>query len=287
MTEPEDPAAGEWRCPSCGADARRDFCAACGERRPDPHALTLRHFAGHAVEAFTHADSRLWRTLRALVLRPGSLTRDYLAGRRVPYMAPLQLFLVLNLVFFVALPWVGWNVVTTPLAVHLHQEPYSDLARQLVDARAAGRAPADYAAAFDRVGHLEAKSLVIVMVPLFALVSSLLLWRWRQPFAVHFVFALHFYAFWLAFQIVALGLAAHVIVWLVRRGAELSNSRVDDAVTVLTVAALAVYLGLALRSAFARRGWTVAVQAAVLAACTLLVLQAYRFVLFLATWLVV
>jgi len=35
-----------------------------------------------AVEDFWHVDSRLWRSLRALVVKPGFLTVEFLAGRR-------------------------------------------------------------------------------------------------------------------------------------------------------------------------------------------------------------
>jgi hypothetical protein len=46
-------------------------------------------------------DSRLWRTLVPLMVRPGLLTKDYLEGRRARYMPPFRMYLVLSLVFFV------------------------------------------------------------------------------------------------------------------------------------------------------------------------------------------
>jgi hypothetical protein len=45
-------------------------------------------------------DSRLWRTLVPLVIRPGRLTHDYLQGRRARYMPPFRMYLVLSLLFF-------------------------------------------------------------------------------------------------------------------------------------------------------------------------------------------
>ena len=203
-------------------------------------------------------------------------------------MAPLQLFLVLNLVFFLALPWVGWNVVTTPLAVHTGHTPYAAFAQRLVASRLArgARSPAEYEEAFDHVSHLQAKSLVIVMVPIFALFSAVMLWRWRRSYVEHFVFALHFYAFWLLFQIVFLGLAAHGVRLLARSGLVLSPQRVDDVISLTSLVLLGIYLGLALRRAFARRGSMLAVYAVLLAGATFATLQAYRLVLFLTSWLV-
>jgi hypothetical protein len=46
-------------------------------------------------------DSRVWRTLGPLLLRPGLLTKDYLEGRRARYMPPFRTYLVLSIVFFV------------------------------------------------------------------------------------------------------------------------------------------------------------------------------------------
>jgi hypothetical protein len=52
------------------------------------------------VEALTHADSSLWRTLGPLLVRPGFLTQQFLAGRRVRYLPPVRLYLVLSFLFF-------------------------------------------------------------------------------------------------------------------------------------------------------------------------------------------
>jgi hypothetical protein len=87
-------------CANCGARVSGNYCSACGQRRA--HALhSLRHFLSEAIEDLTHADSRLWRTLGALTVKPGLLTREFLDGRRVRYLPPLRLYLVLSVMFFV------------------------------------------------------------------------------------------------------------------------------------------------------------------------------------------
>ena len=45
----------------------------------------------------------MWRTLGALLFRPGFLTREYLAGRRRRYIRPARLFLVASLFLFAVL----------------------------------------------------------------------------------------------------------------------------------------------------------------------------------------
>ena len=91
------------RCANCGAPVTGRYCSACGQRL-EPPVHTLGHFAQVATEDLTHADSRLWRTLAALLFKPGYLTAQFLAGRRARYLPPVRLYLVLSVVFFI---WVS------------------------------------------------------------------------------------------------------------------------------------------------------------------------------------
>jgi hypothetical protein len=87
------------RCDNCGAAVSGHYCAACGQRLEAP-VQSLWHFTREATEDVTHADSRLWRTLGALLFRPGYLTREFLDGRRARYLPPVRLYLVISVVFF-------------------------------------------------------------------------------------------------------------------------------------------------------------------------------------------
>src|ERR1700681_4951621 len=91
------------RCENCGAALSGRYCAACGQR-VEPPVHSLWQFMQVAAEDLTHADSRLWRTLAALLFRPGYLTREFLAGRRARYLPPVRLYLVLSVAFFI---WVS------------------------------------------------------------------------------------------------------------------------------------------------------------------------------------
>jgi hypothetical protein len=84
---------------NCGAALAGEYCAACGQRH-EAHVHTLGHFLGEAFESITHADSRLWRTLGYLLVKPGRLTREFLDGRRARYLPPFRLYLVISLAFF-------------------------------------------------------------------------------------------------------------------------------------------------------------------------------------------
>ncbi len=84
-------------CPSCGQDTR--------ERLP-----TFAQFMREATGRYVALDGKLWKTLVALLFRPGLLTREYLAGRRRRYIGPARLFLVSSLVLFAALRFVSESI---------------------------------------------------------------------------------------------------------------------------------------------------------------------------------
>jgi len=99
VSPPEPPQPLTLVCANCHATLAGEYCAACGQRH-EPHVHTVAHFAGEAFESVSHADSRLWRTLWYLLARPGFLTKEFFAGRRVRYLPPFRLYLVISVLFF-------------------------------------------------------------------------------------------------------------------------------------------------------------------------------------------
>ncbi len=88
-------------CTNCGTPLVGRYCAECGQRHHDQAIHHVWHFIKEAAEDLTHADSRLWQTLTALLFRPGFLTREFLQGHRVRFLPPVRLYLVVSLIFFI------------------------------------------------------------------------------------------------------------------------------------------------------------------------------------------
>lgn len=114
---PEPPQPLTLVCANCHAALGGDYCAACGQRN-EPHLHTVAHFAAEAFESISHADSRLWKTLWYLLSRPGFLTREFFEGKRVRYLPPFRLYLVISVVFFLVL-----GVPNRPMIVTVDDEP--------------------------------------------------------------------------------------------------------------------------------------------------------------------
>jgi hypothetical protein len=88
-------------CPNCGASTPDAYCSSCGQRNLDLHE-SVRALLGDAVEEALGADSRILRTLRALVLQPGLISREYRQGRRARYTSPWKVYLAAAAVRIVA-----------------------------------------------------------------------------------------------------------------------------------------------------------------------------------------
>jgi hypothetical protein len=271
-----------WICPACNTAVTTPYCPACGERQPHPHELTLRGVLHQALRAFTSLDARLWRSLGTLLRRPGALTGLYHHGPRKPYIGPFALFLLTNVLFVAMELLPGSNIFSTPLDKHLHNQPWSPLAQELVSHRLQElKTTLDaYAPVFNQAVARNAQSLVILMVLPFALFLPVLFRMSRMPFAVHLAFSLHFHAFLLLLISIALLIPA-VDLWL--GGAGLASQPLDNGIAIGALLICAVYLYLSAGRVYGGSGVTRIFKAVLLALAAASIFLGYRFMLLLVT----
>ena len=116
MSEPGD----SQNCLNCGTKLTGQYCGRCGQRATS-RLISVWELLRDAFGDLFELDSRLWRTLAPLLVRPGLLTKDYLEGRRARYMPPFRMYLVLSLLFFV----VAFFDPRDELAIFYEPEPES------------------------------------------------------------------------------------------------------------------------------------------------------------------
>lgn len=97
---PDIPLSEARNCLNCGSNLRGQYCGQCGQRSRN-RLISLWELVSDAFGDLFELDSRLWRTLVPLVIRPGQLTHNYLQGKRARFMPPFRMYLVLSLIFFV------------------------------------------------------------------------------------------------------------------------------------------------------------------------------------------
>ncbi len=199
--------ASSW-CPNCDAAAAGRFCSACGQDLHHDLRRPIRRFLAELVEETLSLDGRLLRTLPALLLRPGKVAAEVVAGRRARYTTPLRLYLGASVALFLA---VAGSKETFQFRITRGQgeilrtgeRPHSVaqatdrlradgrvgafLARHLERLAALPPAEADQrmAAAFDQ----NAPRALFLLVPVLALLLKLV--HPRRFYAEHLVFALH------------------------------------------------------------------------------------------------
>lgn len=102
----EGQAPGDGACLNCGAQLNGGaYCSACGQAAHAHRSLV------HVLEEFLHGifhfDTKVWRTLPMAIFRPGTLTRNYVFGKRARYVSPLAFFLLTVFFMFAVFAFTG------------------------------------------------------------------------------------------------------------------------------------------------------------------------------------
>lgn len=277
-----------WTCVTCGQEAHGNFCSHCGEKQRDDHDFSLKHVLAETVETIFHVDSKIFLTLKTLVTMPGKLTSEFFLGRRKPYMSPLQTFFVCNLLFFILQPLTGLEILAPPLRAFENNDLLGNTATRLTDRRMAhqhlSRSNPDqfkeFTERFDSVAHLQAKSLILVLSPMLAVVLAILNFGRRRYFSQHIIFSLHAYAWWLLWLLANLVAVILFIVLLHFGRIHIDLKYLDNVVTSLEFGGLGVYLFFAGRRFYQEKMVPAIAKAVVLTFCAYGLFLVYRLLLF-------
>lgn len=204
-------------CLDCGAAVTGRHCEQCGQSS-GVHLLSMREVAGDVTHSLLHLDSRVWRTLRLLVRRPGQLTREFIAGRHQRYLPPFRLYLAISILFFaVSALLPGFSLVRTDSSGNELTAPVVIEGRSGATAGSETCTPdlppvfgvdwndslrnaclkirADGGAALAGRFAATAPKLMFLFLPLMAAVALLFYWKPRRLYAEHLVLFLHNHAF--------------------------------------------------------------------------------------------
>jgi hypothetical protein len=118
---------GERHCANCGVVLQGEYCHDCGQSVRS----VLRPVHGmleDTLDLVVNWDGRVVHTLPPLLLRPGFLTLEYFAGRRVRYLAPFRTMFLLCLAAFFLLPMAldTSDAADTPVKVTVTGASFQD-----------------------------------------------------------------------------------------------------------------------------------------------------------------
>lgn len=95
-------------CLNCGhpLDLSDRFCSYCGQINTTKRLTLSDFFKEFVLSVFTY-DSRFRHTLKDLLFKPGTITKNYVEGKRLHYANPFRFFLSASILYFIILGLFG------------------------------------------------------------------------------------------------------------------------------------------------------------------------------------
>jgi hypothetical protein len=262
----EASAAAPARCKNCDAVLLGRFCVNCSQAA-NVHVPTTKELLHELLEGITHSDSRLWRTLTTLWFKPGKLTEEFVAGRRVAYLPPFRLYLILSIIFFLMLSFVHtsgeaikFDEAMKPAGSAVNilpaEKPITGCQDLTVSDRPAWTPRLQHICEIVRKDSGESLLRVVIgstskamffFLPLAAFLHMLMYWRPRYRYAEQLLFFVHLQAFYFTVAILLIPIIEAAIAW----------PRLEGAAGLLETLlgwTLPVYTVMAMRRVF-RRSW--------------------------------
>lgn len=93
-------------CLNCNNNANGHYCGRCGQST-ETRRLDAEWLLGHLSEVTLHlSKSKLLCTFSTMLLDPGRLVLDYIAGRRVNWHPPISYLLLSAIIYKLLLEWI-------------------------------------------------------------------------------------------------------------------------------------------------------------------------------------
>jgi hypothetical protein len=271
-------------CKSCGNEFLGLYCNQCGEKILEPRDRSFKTFLTNIQVALTFADNKFLKSLKLIIANPGFLSKEYVEGRRVNYIKPLQMFFVLNLIYFL-FPLV--QLFNTSLNTQMYLRSHSRIVRQMVTQRLADE-HLTYQA-FNLIYNEKSTSLAKLLIIVFVLFASLpfnLIYRKKNRyFTDHLTLSVELVAFNLAMNAILLSLFLITVNKLIHWTHAGWEKYLDDTtLTVIFVLTNVYFLFLAGRKFYNQRGLMLIIKVVLGMVGLFVALELYRMLLFLVTF---
>jgi hypothetical protein len=89
----------EKKCLNCNSETVGRYCHACGQENIEPKE-SVGNFFKHFFEDLTHFEGGFFRSMKALLFKPGFLSSEFMVGKRQTYLHPIRFYIFSSFVFF-------------------------------------------------------------------------------------------------------------------------------------------------------------------------------------------
>lgn len=177
-------------CKNCKKPLAGVFCHYCGEKMVEKNDFSLRTLISQIVDGVFNIDSKIYRSFLYLLFKPGKLTTKYIEGIRKPFMKPIQLFLVANILFFLLL--TQSDILRIPAKYFFNGTRDVNIELKMDKS---GETAAEFMDRYDKTSKDVSKSAVIIIVPFIGLALWLINYNKDFLFGMHLIFAIHYVSF--------------------------------------------------------------------------------------------
>lgn len=218
-------------CLSCGEQLRGNFCYKCGEKVIRPkHDYSFIEFIEQTIDGFSHFDSKFIKSFKYLLFKPGLLTKDYIAGKRIRFMRPIQIFIISSVLFYFFMPRTSsfyescyelqesyraayfnpGNPIKYNINEKLRVLALKETGRNAPDSVTGKTISAIKLKVEDTAASIS-KTWLFIVVPVWGLFFYGLFYRQNNFYSPHLVFAMHIFSFFLITDMLALILLFNVL----------------------------------------------------------------------------
>lgn len=271
-------------CKSCGHTFTGRFCNLCGEKVIEANDRKFKTFLSSILIAITFADNKVIKSLWHIVSNPGFISSEYAEGRRVNYIRPLQLFFILNLIYFL---FPVLQLFNSSLRTQMYYLFHSSWVRELVVARLVrdGLSLDGFALMYNDKTTGLAKLLIVVFVVLASIPLSIIFRKKNRYFTDHVTLAVEL----ACFNLLVNALSLSALLWVSNKIIRWSNSSWHEYVNDLTLTIIFVSTNLyfiyrAARTFYGQKGKRLLLKSIGGILGLFLALEAYRLILFFVTF---
>jgi hypothetical protein len=260
-------------CKSCGRQFAGNYCNNCGEKVRVPADRTFRAFISDLVQAVTLADNKFARTLWLIVYKPGFVSGEIADGRTVRYLNTIQVFFVLNLVYFLfPIVQLFSASLTTQMIAPLGFLLKEPIARKMVSMQMNFES---FAVVYNLKTVSLAKLLVMVFVVLASIPLNFLYRKRNRYFTDHFGYAVELACFNLFINAIAVDVVTIII--------PIGRYIGEGTVTSLLIATNLYFLLRSSNVFYNEKRWRLVLKSALMIFFLKIAVEVYRLVLFFVT----
>ncbi len=108
-------------CLNCNHVVEKRFCGNCGQENIDTRK-TFHHLFIDFFEDLTHYENSFWKTIKNLLTKPSSLSKEYLSGKRISYLAPVRLYIFISFFTFLMFALIPSTADESPLEINVSKK---------------------------------------------------------------------------------------------------------------------------------------------------------------------